>query len=136
VGGHAALLVQGDEADDPQRTAIDPTSADPSRQPVTGIDVALSEGVVRKLSIAMDAVPRTEAEATVFLNAKATAAERSAATTVAAERDLLMRLVLRERSVRSPARWNRDFRMATRMGTVGGTFREILRRRTPADFPD
>ncbi len=73
-----------------ERTAIDPTSADPSRQPVTGIDVALSEGVVRKLSIAMDAVPGTEAEATAFLNAKATAAERAAATTVAAERDLLM----------------------------------------------
>ena len=119
-----------------ERTAIDPTSADPSRQPVTGIDVALSEGVVRKLSIAMDAVPGTEAEATAFLNAKATAAERAAATTVAAERDLLMRLVLRERVGSITGSVDRDCRMATRMGTVGGTFREILRRRTPADFPD
>ena len=111
-----------------ERTAIDPTSADPSRQPVTGIDVALSEGVVRKLSIAMDAVPGTEAEATAFLNAKATAAERAAATTVATERDLLMRLVLRERVGSITGSVDRDFRMATRMGTVGGTFREILRR--------
>ena len=98
--------------------------------------MALSEGVVRKLSIAMDAVPGTEAEAIAFLNAKATAAERAAATTVAAERDLLMRLVLREPVGSLTGSVDRDFRMATRMGTVGGTFREILRRRTPADFPD
>ena len=37
-----------------ERTAIDPTSADPSRQPVTRIDVALSEGVVRKAFLDRD----------------------------------------------------------------------------------
>jgi hypothetical protein len=119
-----------------ERTRIDPRGSDPSTMPVTQIDVALSEGVVRKLAHAMDAVPQEEAEATAFLNANATAAERAAATTVAAERDLLMKLVLRVRVGSITGSVDRDFRMAQRMGTVGDTWRRILERRVPADFAD
>jgi hypothetical protein len=118
------------------RTSISATGSDPSAMPVTHIDVALSEGVVRKLAHAMDAVPQEEADATAFLNAKATAAERAAATTVNAERDLLMKLVLRERVGSITGSVDRDFRMAQRMGTVGSTWRDILDRRVPADFAD
>lgn len=79
-----------------QRAAsIDPTSPDPATQPVTEVDVAISEGVVRGLARGMDAVPATEADAAALENARATAAERAAATTVPAETELLIKLVLR-----------------------------------------
>ena len=78
------------------RGSINPSAGIPATNPVTSVDVALSEDVTRKLSLCMKGVPKKEAEATTFLNAKATAAERAAATTVPAERDLLMKLVLKE----------------------------------------
>ena len=119
-----------------ERSAINPAGSDPSKMPVTAIDVALSEGVIRKLSQAMNAVPRKEVDATAFLAANATVAELAAATTVDAERDLLMKLVLRERVGSITGLLDRDFRMAKRMGTVGDSWRQILDRRTPADFAD
>lgn len=119
-----------------ERAGIDPSAGRQATNPVTQIDVALSEGVVRKLARAMDAVPSTEADATAFLDAKATAAERAAATTVTAERDLLIRLVLREAIGSITGSTDRDIRVVMRMGTVGDSFGDILRRRSPADFAD
>jgi hypothetical protein len=77
-----------------RRLGIDPASADPSTQPVTHIDVALSEAVVRQLARGMDAAPETEAAATA-LETTATAGERAAATTVETDRDLLIKLTAR-----------------------------------------
>lgn len=78
-----------------KRPGIDPASADPSTQPVTQIDVALSEALVRQLTRGRLAAPETEAAATV-LESAATPAERAAATTVEAERDLLIKLTARD----------------------------------------
>ena len=77
------------------RVHINPASADPSTQPVTQIDVALSEAVVRRLAHGMSAAPETEAAANA-LEATAPAAEVAAANTVAKERDLLIKLVARD----------------------------------------
>jgi DNA-binding protein YbaB len=118
------------------RSSINPTAGRAATNPVTRVDVALSEGVVRKLSRCMSAVPSTEADATAFLDAKASAAERAAATTVTAERDLLIKLVLRERIGSITGSTDRDIRVVMRMGTVGGTWREILQRRAPSSFAD
>jgi hypothetical protein len=119
-----------------ERTGIDASAGNAATNPVTHVDVALSEGVVRKLADAMYAVPQREADATAFIDAKATAAEKAAATTVPLERDLLVRLVLRERVKSITGTTDRDIRMVVRMGTVGDTWRDILRRRSPADFAD
>ena len=117
------------------RGSINPSAGIPATNPVTSVDVALSEDVTRKLSLCMKGVPKKEADATTFLNAKATAAERAAATTVPAERDLLMKLVLKEIGSITGST-DRDFRMAVRMGTGMDTFADILKRRSPADFAD
>jgi hypothetical protein len=119
-----------------ERTTINPTGGNVATNPVTSVDIALSEGVVRKLADGMDAVPPTEAEATTFLTAKATAAERAAASTVALERDLLIKLTLRELLHSITGSTDRDFRMVTLMGTMGDTWADILRRRSPSSFAD
>ena len=117
-----------------ERTNINPASADPSTRPVTRIDVALSESVVRKLSRAGDVLPTDEAAADAFERANATAAERAAATTVTAERDLLILLVARRLNITGNP--DRDLRAILRMGTAGSTWRDILTPRSPADFAD
>jgi hypothetical protein len=51
-----------------EKAVIDP-SGPASKQPVSQIDVALSEGVVHRLAIAMDSVPRTEEQFTLVRQA-------------------------------------------------------------------
>lgn len=115
------------------RASINPASADPSIRPVTLIDVALSESVVRRLSRGMGAVPGTEAQANA-LEATATAPERAAASTIAAERDLLIRLVARDIDsiTGTPAR---DLQVVLRMGSTANLWADILAARAPAAFP-
>jgi hypothetical protein len=119
-----------------QRAAIDSAAGKVATNPVTAVDIALSEGVVRKLAQGMDAVPPTEAAATTFLTAKASAAELAAASTVALERDLLIKLTLRELLHSITGSTDRDFRMVTLMGTMGDTWADILKRRSPSSFAD
>jgi hypothetical protein len=119
-----------------ERTAIDARRGKTATNPVTTVDIALSEGVVRKLAEGMDAVPAVEADATAFLTAKATAVELAAASTVDLERDLLIKLTLRELLHSITGSTDRDFRMVTLMGTMGDTWAEILKRRSPSTFAD
>ena len=98
------------------RGSIDPAAGKPATNPVTTVDIALSEDVTRRLNLCMKGVPKKEADATKFLNDKATAAELAAATTIAAESDLLIRLVLKEVGSITGST-DRDIRMVVRMGT-------------------
>ena len=115
------------------RPGINPASADPSTQPVTQIDVALSEAVVRQLARGMFAMPDTEAAATA-LEATATPAERAAATDVASERDLLIKLVARDIGTvtGTPAR---DVHVVNTLGATHLDFPHMLVVRGPAAFP-
>ena len=115
------------------RPGINPASADPSTQPVTQIDVALSEAVVRQLARGMFAMPETEAAATA-LEATATPAERAAATDVATERDLLIKLVARDIGTvtGTPAR---DVHVVNALGATHLDFPHMLVVRGPAAFP-
>jgi hypothetical protein len=115
------------------RPGINPASADPSTQPVTEIDVALSEAVVRQLARGMFAMPETEAAATA-LEATATAAERAAATDVATERDLLVKLTARDVGTvtGTPAR---DVHVVNALGGTHLDFPHMLVVRGPAAFP-
>ena len=114
-----------------QRASIDPTSPDPARQPVTDVDVAISEAVVRKFSQLKDAVPATEADAVALENARATAPERAAATTVAAETELLIKLVLR---ANGPVTMNaeRDVHVVQTLTANGEDEEMLLQARAPA----
>jgi hypothetical protein len=119
-----------------ERAGINPAAGQTATNPVTRVDVALSENLIRKLARCMSAITMKEAEATTFIDAKATTAEKAAATTVDAERDLLVKLVLREKVGSITGSTDRDIRMVTVMGTVGDDFSDILKRRAPADFAD
>ena len=115
------------------RPGISAASADPSTQPVTQIDVALSEAVVRQLARGMSTMPETEAAANV-LEATATAAERAAATTVATERDLLIKLAARDiGTVTGSAA--RDVHVVNTLGPRPLEFTDMLIVRGPAAFP-
>jgi hypothetical protein len=120
-----------------ERTHINAAAGKMSTNPVTLIDIALSEGLVRKLSAAQDAVPQTEADADAFEKANATGAEIAAATgSVNGERDFLMKLVLSKRVGSITGSTDRDFRAATQMGTMPGDWKTILKVRSPATFAD
>lgn len=84
-------------------------------------------------SAGMGAVPETEAQANA-LEATATPAERAAATTVQAERDLLIKLVTRDIGsiTGTPAR---DLQVVLRMGSTPNQFSDMLTARAPAAFP-
>ena len=118
-----------------ERTTIDPTSGDPSKAPVSSVDIALSEGVIRKLSKGRGQVP-SFADADTFEHDGATAAELAAISTVDDERDLLIRLVRRKRII-SIASDNEDtdVKVVKTMGSVPGFWTDILKKRPPTAFP-
>ena len=118
-----------------ERTTIDPTSSDPSKAPVSSVDIALSEGVIRKLSKGRGQVP-SFADADTFEHDGATAAELAAISTVDDERDLLIRLVRRKRII-SIASDNEDtdVKVVKTMGSVPGFWTDILKKRPPTAFP-
>ena len=118
-----------------ERTTIDPTSSDPSKAPVSSVDIALSEGMIRKLSKGRTAVPSV-ADTDKFEHDNASAAELAAVSTIADERDLLIRLVRRKRiiSIASDSEDN-DVKVVKTMGTMPGEWRKILKRRPPTAFP-
>jgi hypothetical protein len=102
---------------------------------VTLIDMAISEDVIRRLSLAMRSVPATEADAITLENAHATAAERAAFTpTMIGERDLLIRCIIRSRGEITDLPEDRDLRAVLRMGELSTTWADILQRRNPASF--
>ena len=125
-----------------ERTHINPTGAEASTKPVTLVDVALSEGVVRKLAKGMGRMPANAAAADTFEQDAVTAhditaAELSAATaTVDGERDLLIKLVLKKLGKPiTGVSVDRDLKVVLEMGQTPGTWDEILKVRPPSTFP-
>jgi hypothetical protein len=114
-----------------QRAHINPASVDPSTQPVTEIDAGISEGVVRKLSQGMNAMPDSEAAATNLETTLATPAERAAAATVPAETELLIRLVLRRIGSITTGE-PRDLQVVQTLSADGEDLSKVLRARAPA----
>lgn len=120
------------------RTAAINPAGGAAVRPVTLIDIALSEGLVRKLSQGMDRVPQTATDAATFETAHASAAERTAAAaSVNAERDLLIRLVVRTHLGSLTGAVNRDVRVVARLAQAGSVadYSDILAVRPPSAFP-
>lgn len=120
-----------------QKSNIDPASSDASKHPVSIIDIVLSEGLIRKLSRAMNRMPQTEADAEALEKTHATAAERTAiAGNVNAERDLLLKLVLKHRVGQVTGGVSRDRRVVKRMARANtGDFSDMIVTRPPSSFP-
>ena len=126
-----------------ERTHINPTGATASTKPVTLIDIALSEGVVRQLAMGMDAMPDNAAAAEALEDAAVASGDIGPTQLTAAlksankERDLLIKLVLKKIG-RSPTRsiailpwccsWARPETAGTRSWPSG--------RRPPSRCPD
>jgi hypothetical protein len=121
------------------RAAAIAPAGPPATAPVTLIDIALSEGVVRKMAQGLAAVEGdTPADALALENASATPAERTAAAASShAERDLLIRLVLRTRLGSLTGSTARDERVVAQLARVErrGDWADYLRIRSPAAFP-
>lgn len=119
-----------------RKTVIDPSSSDAAKQPISQIDMALSEGLVRKLALAMETVPQKESDAQAFEKAHASEAEMKAGqASVDAHRDLLMKLVLKQPGVApitGPV--ERDFRVVQEL--VNLKWGDVLNKRDPASFAD
>jgi hypothetical protein len=120
-----------------RRPSINPAGT-PDVRPVTLIDIALSEGLTRKLSQGMDFVPQTEAAAGRFEGTHASAAEITAASaSSAAERDLLIRLVLRVHLGSLTGATSRDESVVARLAAAAAApdFSDLLGVRPPSGFP-
>lgn len=102
-----------------EKTDIDVRSRDPARLPVSGIDLALAEGVARKLLHAKGNLPGTEHDIAAFEETHSTEAERTAAhTSFESHRDFLKRLVLGLPNVAPiTGSLDRDMGVATELGT-------------------
>jgi hypothetical protein len=127
------------------KPVISPTSPDLAKRPVSQIDVALSEGMTRRLGLAQFLLGplETDAQILAFEAARSTAAERATAfpggahTSADKERDFLLKLALREPSVTPlTGRLDRDLRAVKKMDDVGNLWSSILAPRNPSSFAD
>jgi hypothetical protein len=110
----------------------------PAARPVTLIDISLSEGLIRKLAQGMFRMPKAPADAQTLETANATSAERAAAAaSVDAERDLLLKLVIKVNLGDMTGGLSRDERVVARMAQAGNTgdFSDMLAVRPPSAFP-
>lgn len=120
-----------------QRPGLHATAAVAPQRPVTSIDVALSEGLIRKLARGMFAVPHTEADATTLETSRASAAERTAAAgSVAADTKLLKTVVVRVIGEMTGSE-TRDVQVVDRMAAADAApdFTDMLKPRSPSSFP-
>ena len=125
------------------KSTIDLVSPDEAKHPVSQIDIALSEGLIRRLALGMFILGplQKQAEITTFETNNSTAAERSAAfpggahTNADAERDFLLKLTARHPSV-APMTGNvaRDLRVVKELGQL--SWGSVLDPRNPASFID
>jgi hypothetical protein len=128
-----------------RKTVIDPASPDPAKHPVSQIDIALSEGLTRKLSLAgglLDPL-QTQADILAFETAHSSTAERSAAfpggahTNANAERDFLLKLAVRDSTVAPvTGTLTRDLRVVRQLDSPSDSWSDILAPRNPASFAD
>lgn len=121
-----------------ERTAISRTSSSLSRRPVTSIDLALSEGVGRKLSLALRALPKGEAAAKAFLLQKMSVSSyRKIRKNKYRLRDKLLRYLVQGKVGQITGGILRDlavFRVLAKAYDEN-TYDKILRPRSPSRFP-
>jgi hypothetical protein len=126
-----------------KKTTIAPASPDKAKHPVSQIDIALSEGLTRRLAFGMFMLGPLQKQTDIlaFEATNSTTAERSAAfpggahTSADVERDFLLKLTVRNPKVgpmTGPVA--RDLRVVRELGLLN--WGDVLNPRDPATFPD
>jgi hypothetical protein len=118
------------------RPGLSAAGASASTAPVTQVDVALSEGLVRLISQAKNTAASqlgSQASATALLNANTSAAERAAATTIPLKTELLLTALRRVVGTMTGAE-DRDVRVINAMAAAG-RYAQMLTPRAPSAFP-
>lgn len=111
------------------------TSGAAAVRPISIIDIALSEGLVRKLSLGMRNIPQTEAAAQTFETTHATPTEITAAAAgVNAERDLIIKLVIRAHLGNITGSLDRDEAVVRLLGQTNNLI-DVLTIRPLSAFP-
>ncbi len=102
-----------------EKSDVDSRSRDPAKQPVSDIDLALAEGVCRRLRNAKGSLPRNEADLATFEADHSTEAERTAAhASVDKHSAFLKRLVLGLPNVGPiTGSLDSDIKLVTELGT-------------------
>ena len=114
---------------------IDPTSSNPAKLPVSEVDMALSEGLVRRLAKMMDGLPQNEADAKQFEKDHASSAEVTAGTaTVASHTDFLIKLMVAQPGNKLTGTVDRDVRVVNELATLN--WGEVTKKGPPSGFPD
>jgi hypothetical protein len=121
-----------------EKISIDPKATDPAKQPISQIDMALSEGVIRKFSAAMNSVPQTEADATAFENANSNVADQKTAhASVAAHTTFLIKLVLQQSNIAPiTGSVDRDQRVVEEFIRLNSSFDTVLTKKDLNGFQD
>ena len=109
-----------------------------AKAPVTEIDVALSEEIVRDLGDAMDAVPNTDADlAKLYAEAKLPdTVLRDRTSTIDKQRDLIIELVCGVRIGGITGTGARDLRAALALAETRRDWARIQKKRAPTEFAD
>lgn len=120
-----------------QRKAISPSSSNASRKPVSGIDLALSEGVSRRLHLTKASMPRGSVKTEAFLKSKlGVAGYNKIKKNKYKIRDKLLRMVIQHRSGQITGSVVRDMAVVLKLAKANGdTYKGILRPRKPSRFP-
>jgi hypothetical protein len=102
-----------------EKTDISARSRDPARQPVSDIDMALAEGVCRRMSNAMASVPKDEDKLAKFEEESSTPEERDAAHASVAEHHAFLRKLVMQLPVVGPITGDLDgdIALARELGT-------------------
>lgn len=120
-----------------QKTTIQTAHRSESTMPVSTIDIALSEGFIRRLKNAMSLTPKSVEKANA-LESKLPGpewAEMVCAEDGEKEAVYLMELVLRQIK-HLTGDTSRDIRVVDALAAIEGSWRTILANRDPADFAD
>ncbi|HEY4241882.1 MAG TPA: DUF4157 domain-containing protein [Kofleriaceae bacterium] len=121
------------------KTNLDPASADPARRPISELDMAISEGVTRRLDQGrahMELVPPDDAAATHLLETHTSAGAVAGGLLIPMVlRDLWIRAVLRRIGAVTGSE-ERDLRVVTELAHLQLHWETLLRHRSLSSFPD
>lgn len=97
--------------------------------------MALSEGLVRRLAIAMHGVPQNETDLVQFEKDHASSAEITAGTaTIASHTDFLIRLMVAQPNIKMTGNVARDVRVVDELATADWGL--VTQKGPPSGFPD
>jgi hypothetical protein len=121
-----------------RRTGINPASANLAYRPVSVIDMALSEGLIRKLAIGIFNVPKDPAAVTTLETAADAAQVTKIGTGPSGEADVLLELVRDSATKEITGSRDRDIRAIKRLAAAASAsgFSDYLKKRPPADFAE